>query len=521
MAVLITLALVARARADEIARGVVIRKEDRAVYVNLGRAGGAADGAPIRFKRPIALVHPVTKKKVDDWIPLGQATIAAAGDRLTRVVLDDELAAEVNVGDVAEIYVTVAATPTAAPANADDTPPPQIDPHTQSVLAIWAQQSGKPLAARIAAWEGWLSGHADSPYAEIVRTDLETLRAERDELVPRRIGQAVALPDAALEHAAPTRATDGRAIPLVFVAGAHAPAPASAWLHYRAIGARTFRRVLLAQDGDFALRGLIPGEVVHAPGVEYFVEASAPSGATAAAFASPDQPAKVEVAAPPVADAFAATHRSRMTITSTYLDFGNLDKRTGDHTDRVAWTEADVLYRVGRTLWGVRAGYGVYRGSGGYKDRAWSDAMPAPTASFSYGYAEAELRAPTDTGPPIDLALRGVAGVGTSGFGMGIEAKARVGDPDATNLSFLIASIAEIGTFGDVRFEAVPRPRLYVGMAIGVTDQPNEGDLGVRVATDFGWRVTPWLMPTVRASWQGRSADHSGVGAGAGVVFDW
>ena len=40
-------------------------------------------------------------------------------------------------------------------------------------------------------------------------------------------------------------------------------------------------------------------------------------------------------------------------------------------------------------------------------------------------------------------------------------------------------------------------------------------------ATDFGWRVKPWLQPTVRASWQGRSADHTGVGGGLGLVFDW
>jgi hypothetical protein len=117
--------------------------------------------------------------------------------------------------------------------------------------------------------------------------------------------------------------------------------------------------------------------------------------------------------------------------------------------------------------------------------------------------------------------LRIVAGVGRQGFGTGLEAKGRIGDPDGTNLSLLIANVAEIGTFSNLRFEAVPTPKLYVAMAVGVTDQPDQGDLGVSVSTDFGWRVKPWLQPTVRASWQGRSADHTGVGGGLGLVFDW
>jgi hypothetical protein len=520
LAVLMMAAIGGRARADEIARGVVVRKEDRAVYVNLGRARGVADGAPIRFAHPIALRHPVTGKRVEDFIPLGAATITAAGDALTRVVLDDELAAAVAVGDVAEIYVVQApATPPEPPPPAE--PLPQVDAETASVLAVWAQQSTGPLAARIAAWEGWLAGHPGSPYADVVRGDLEALRAQRDELAPPSAGQVTALPGAALDHHAPTRADAGRAIPLVFVPRSGARPPASAWLHYRTMGAITFRRVLLAQDGALALRGQIPADVVRAPGVEYFVEASEPSGQTAAAYATPAAPAAVDVAAAPIADELAETRHSRLSLTTTYLDFGNLDTRPGDHTDRVVWTEADVLYRVGRSLWGVRAGYGQYRGTGGFADRTWTPVDPAPRRGFTYGYAEAEVRTPGESGPPVDLALRLVAGVGDQGFGMGIEARGRVGDPDQTNLSLALASIAEIGTFSELRFETLPTRELWVGMSVGVTDQPAQADLGVRVAGDVGWRIRPWLQPTLRASIQGRSADHLGVGGGAGLVFDW
>jgi len=43
----------------------------------------------------------------------------------------------------------------------------------------------------------------------------------------------------------------------------------------------------------------------------------------------------------------------------------------------------------------------------------------------------------------------------------------------------------------------------------------------VRLATDLGWQARPWVRPTVRLSWQGRTAAHAGIGGGLGLVFDW
>ena len=101
------------------------------------------------------------------------------------------------------------------------------------------------------------------------------------------------------------------------------------------------------------------------------------------------------------------------------------------------------------------------------------------------------------------------------------EFRARLGDPDATNLSLGINTIQDLGFFSDGRLETWPRPDMPVGISVAVTDQPNDGDIGVRLATDIGWRARPWVQPTVRVSWQGRSAAHSGVGGGLGLVFDW
>ncbi|MCE9580601.1 MAG: hypothetical protein K8W52_46200 [Deltaproteobacteria bacterium] len=514
------LAAAPAAYADEIARGAVVRVEDGAAYVNLGQARGVATGAPIRFKRPIALRHPVTRKVVEDWLPIGGATITAVGDQLTRVVVSAELAAQLRPGDIAEIYVERAAPAPPPPPTpvADPTPVPVVPAPTAEVLALWTSLAGQPLDARIAAWEGWLAGHATSPYAETVRGDLAVLEAARDQLAPPRRPSELATATP-LDHAAPTLADRGRAIPLVFVSGAHPPT--SAWLHYRTIGDATYHRELLVRDHDRYLRGEIPAATVIAPGVEYFVEATTATGAQATAYATPREPATVAIAAPPLTDAFGGErHRTRLSLATTYLDFATFDHRAGDHRDRAQLTEADVLYRIGPTLYGVRVGFGQFTGTGGRKDAAWTPTSPAPTVGFTYGYAEAELHADAD-GTMLGAALRLISGVGDDGFGMGIQGKVRIGDPDASNLSLSAGTTAEVGFLSELRFETSPRPPIAVAMAVGVTDQPGAGDLGVRVSTELGWRARPWFVPTARVSWQGRSAAHAGLGAGLAMVFDW
>jgi len=507
------------ARADEVATGVVVQVDTREIFVNLGTRRGVAAGAPLRLKHPIALRHPVTRQPVADWLPIGSATVTSAGEQLSMAVLDPDLRARVRVGDIAEIYVERDEVPPPAPPPApDDRPLPVPDPDTAAVLDIWASLAGRPLDVRIASWEGWLSSHAASPHAAAVREDLDALRAEREALAPQPPTRGLAAVH--LDHAAPTLAERGRALPLVFVVD-DPDAVASAWLHYRTAGAATYHRLLLTRDGALYLRGTIPAAAVADPGVEYFVEAIAPLGGSGAALATPAEPIAVAVPAPPLVDEFTATRRrTRLTLATTYLDFATFDRRPGDRTDRFALTEADVLYRLGGVLWGVRAGFGSYGGYGGYADRAWTPAAPAPAHGLQYGYAEAVLHAPPPL-PPLGGSLRLVAGVGERGFALGVEARARLGAPDGANLSAGFSHLEAIGFFSDIRLETWPAHGLPVGVSVGVTDQPSRGDLGVRLGLDLGWRALPWLIPTVKVSWQGRTVEHAGAGAGLGLVFDW
>jgi hypothetical protein len=513
------------AAADDVAVGVVVKVDTREVYINLGSGKGVVDGASLRLKRPVMLRHPVTRAAVRDWLPIGTATVTSAGDKLAMAVLDPDLRSQVAVGDIAEIYVErdeakpppPPPTPTAPP---ETGPLPQVDADTATVLAVWRSLAGQSLDRRIGAWEGWLSANAQSPHAAAIRTDLESLRAQREAATPRRPTPGRA--QVQLSHEGPHRTEAGHDLPLVFVID-DPNTVVSASLHYRAAGETTYQRVLLRRENDLYLRGAIPGAAVAAPGVEYFVEAAVPRGESGAAFASPSTPAHVEVAPPPaVLEKFAGTrHRTRLSLMASYLDFSNLDDRMGDRTDRFALGEIDVLYRLEGVIYGVRAGFGSYGGIGGVANQVWTDAYPAPRQGFQYGYAETELRLPIEKGPPVGAAARVYAGVGDDGLALGIAGRLRLGDPDRANLSLGVQGVQELGFFSDLRMETRPDRRLPVGISVGVTDQPGQGDIGVRLATDIGWRALSWMQPTVRVSWQGRTAVHSGLGAGAGLVFDW
>src|SRR5215468_9756443 len=91
---------------DEILRGNVVRIEDKEIYVDLGAQRGVVDGAPLRIKRPIKLKHPITRATVDDWIPIGSATVTQAAGSLSRAVVG-ELVDAIKPGDVAEVLIAL------------------------------------------------------------------------------------------------------------------------------------------------------------------------------------------------------------------------------------------------------------------------------------------------------------------------------------------------------------------------------------------------------------------------------
>ncbi len=509
------------ASADQIAAGLVTKVIEQEIYINLGSGRGLVVGSPVRLKRPVRLKHPLSRALVDDWVPLGSARIRQVGGQLSMALLDGDLAGQVRVGDRVEIYVEGAAAEPPAEAPPAGAPPaedlPQVDPATEEILTLWSSMAGQWLDARIAGWERYLARHPDSPHGKAIREDLAELRRLRD---------LMRSPDDTLEteeiggiaHSAPRHAAAGEPAPLAFLIEDESGL-SSAWLHYRRRGEASYKRALLRRDGDLYLRGSIPAEAVSAPGVEYFVEVATAGGQVGTAVGRPDKPIEVEVERPSIASAFTgAPSRSSVSVRGSYLDFATFDDRSGERTDRFFMTEADFAYRVSSWLTAVRAGFGSVQGEGGFADERYDESHRPDKVGFNYGYAEVELQPRRS---PLGLALRAVSGVGQEGFGVGGEARLRVGDPDGTHVTLGGSRIAELGFLSDLRLQVATIPRAPIGFTVAVTDQPNEGDLGMLFATDLGWRALPWLVPTLRLSYQARTVVHSGVGAGLGLVFGW
>lgn len=516
----LVLALAGRALADdEIVKGSVVKVEQQEIYVSLGSRQGVADGAALRVKRPIKLTHPLTRAVVEDWVPVGSATITQAGGGLSRAVVGD-LVTAIKIGDVVEVLVDRVDKSAPAPAPSP-TPPagPPADPGAVEVLGLFSAQTGQPLEARIAGWERYLSTRASSPYAEAIRQELDALRDLRDQMRPTTGSSAVDVVTTA-DHEPAKTARAGVNIPLVFVLD-HPERVASAFLHYRPRGARTYRSVLLAREHDIYLRGVIPGQVVAPPGIDYFVEVSTPQGRSGLALGSPTAPVALEVAPPPLTDQFgAAPGSSSVKLAADYLSFSSLDNRAGDHTDRMVTANVDFVYRLRSWVKSIGVGYGVYSGTGGYADVVWNAENPAPRAAFQYGYADLEIGGRADT-LPLSVGGKVIAGVGRAGFGMGVEGRFRIGDRDGTNLLLAARTVEQVGFLTDIRFGARPAPKLLVGISVGATDQPNRGNAGVKLATELEWIGFSNVSIILRGSWQGRDIDHGGLGGGGGLGVYW
>jgi hypothetical protein len=497
---------------DEIARGSVVKIEAQEIYVSIGRDKGVAAGAALRIKRPVSLHNPVTRALVEDWIPIAGASVTDAGAQMSRAVVGTTVT-EIQVGDVAEVLVD-RPEPTAPTLEQQN-----VDPATAEVLGIFTQQVGRPVDERIAAWEHYLSIRGSSPYAAGVRRDLDELHALRDQLQPPKSPRQGVV--ANVDHNAMKVAAAGEAIPLVFVLD-HADRVASAYLHYRPRGAKTYRSELLVREHDIYLRGIVPAEVVSAPGVDYFVEVSSPAGRSGLALGSPQVPIEVDVAEPPLLERFAPVPgRSSVQLTFDYLDFGNLDHRSGDRTDRQEHATVDFTYRLKGFVESVGVGYGVYAGQGGYADMTWDAMNPQPETAFHYGYADVEVGGHDSDGIHYSVGGQLIAGVGREGFGMGGEGRLRIGEREATNLQLIARTIDRVGFLSEVKLGTRPADRMLVGVSVGATNQPNEGDVGVKLGTEVQLLASESVSLLVRGSWQGRSINHGGLGAGAGVGFRW
>ncbi len=574
---------------DAFARGTVLQVADGAVYVDLGANDGVDAGSELDVFHVIQATNPVTKQVVRDTFLVGVLTVERVGKEIGVARGDSAVMARVVAGDEVEARAKKAVidpwletTRPRRPRAEKDAEARRIEAHAVKVREHEAQRVlveqeiveveaarrafeaslGKDILERIAIWNQLIADlPADSEVVRFAAAEIGSLRSQevqREQATERRalemarpefgaLAPLVAEPGihrriGELWFDAPTQLYEGSSFELAFLA----PRPEfvkGAWVHYRASGADTYRRVALTVDGDGYLRAVIPGDAVRPGGVEYFVEVldvrdeGAEPRAVAGSAGLPeriDVDASVEEPPPDRAD------RSRVTLSFDYIDFDGTDSKW----DQYLQAEADFLYRFRTALYSLRLGFTTLGGRGGPKDVIKNDpvgcldadgTLKCHRARWSLGYVELEFR----LGEIVAFMVRPLVGGGYRsrsvgdvfdddrvdpddfGGAFGLRGRLRIGREQQTNLVLGASASEQFGSLFEAAFTWDVIPRFPIVLSANVTNQLVGEDYGVRLIADVGWRGMSWLYPSVRFAYQARDIEHAGVSGGLALNFDW
>jgi hypothetical protein len=267
----------------------------------------------------------------------------------------------------------------------------------------------------------------------------------------------------------------------------------------------------MASEPTGHFRAALPEGSAVEPGLEYYVEAVDPEGATQAAAGSSTRPQRIDVRRPPRDERVETLKRSRVRISDEYVDFNRFKGN-----DVYNLFEADFLYRVYTAVHAVRVGFGSYRGTGTPREQLDVD-LTGREVTYTYGFTELELR----LHPSLAVLLKGSAGVNRSGLSGGFDLGLRIGSETGTSLLIRGATIANIGQRGSLTLAWDAVKGWPMSGEVVVTNEPIGKDLGVRLIYTVGRSVTPWLDVNGRVSYQLRDINHSGLGFGLGTTFHW
>jgi hypothetical protein len=499
-------------------RGTVVRIDDEELVLDLGRER-VGEGTELEVYRSVRVHHPVTEAQLEDRFVIGRVRIVQAGATLSLARAVGAPSRPFEVGD------TVEAERARAPhaPDADEAVEPS-DPEARAVLEAWRRTLGLAPPERVTVYQRFLEAHPESRFVPFVQREVAALKAwvraaEAATDVERRRALAARRLIDSVRGQPLRRAREGARAAVAVVADPDGPVR-SLLLYVRPEreGA-AYERVQMERDPNGHARADVPEALVTPPAFAYFVVAVDRHGRGEPVLGTGEDPVRVQVA--PRDPVVPKEPRSRVRLSTEVVSF---DGRSGD--DVMTVTEGDFLYRtLHGVLYGVRVGYGHFRGRGAPLEVL--DAGGAPeVAAFTYGFFELELRLHR----LFSVMARATVGLGQlerdeldqSGLRGGFQGRIRIGPERGTHLVVAGESIPELGqrAFLGLHWEAIEH--WPMGAEVHVTDQPvASGDLAVRGVFEVGRRFADVAALSARLSFQGRRIDHSGFGAGLAATFDW
>jgi hypothetical protein len=519
--------------------GTVVKLDAGDVLVDIGAKKGAVDGDVLELWRPITVKHPVTGKMLTDRFVIGSIKLTQVGAVMSLGKPQGTLLRPVEPGDIVflpqpvKVAAPVATPKTGAPTSASTTPPPAKtwedgangDPEAVALSALFDGLAGQPVEVRIERYEAWAHAHPSSRFTPTLVEEAQHLRA----LLAGGNADGAADQPVARSFAPPKEVLAGSSFTLaVEIAGP----VVGAVLQLRLANEPAFTPMPMKSTGPGYYSVTVPKERVAGATLSYFIEVVTANGATVPVVASSTKPNEIQVVAAP-AVAPLKTYDSTFSLWTDYADYNRL--RGNDY----AWqTEGYFGMRLGDLgVRAVRSGFGVYKGQGGAVEDLDLKTPPLKprTVGLSYGYIEGEFGITATFG----LIARAVVGLGEEGVTGGGQAFIRLGNDKKTNFMIGGEFLGGVGVRGITQVELNMFPRFPILLRSEVTNQPAGtkpgygrvqelagqsvavSDLGVRAIVQAGYRVTPNLTFFLRGSYQGRTINHAGPGAGAGMTFSW
>ncbi|MBX3226779.1 MAG: hypothetical protein KIT84_38830 [Labilithrix sp.] len=484
--------------------GTLVAIDAGDLVLDIGQEANVQVGQVVELWRPVRLKHPVNGKVLVDRFKIATVKLVDVQRVLSLGKIEQASQRPPATGDV---VVVPEDEPPSGPAPA---PPPaapgkpvvvvKADPETKELSDLFSSLEGSDPKKRAQAYRAWLAEHPNSRFSRVIGEEVQALdRAEKEAaLVPPTYA-----PIERLRPGTPQRF----AIELD-------PRYQGAIVHVRRRGAKSYRSIAMASVGARYWAATLPGDAIDEPAMDYFVEGIPKVGPPIALVGSAAEPREAEVDRRPLTGKREGT-LATVALASEIASF-NLKKPN----DWVFQTEGAFGWRLGDGgIRAVRSGFGVLRGKGGSLDDLDRLNKPPRDVGLTYGWLETEL----GIGKNVGLIARPILGLRERGVTGGAQGFFRIGSDLATNLLLGGEALGTVGLRGVVQLEWRTIPRVPILLRSEVTNQPAGvgGDIGARAIAQVGWEIVPDLALSARASYQGRTINHAGPGAGAGVSYQW
>jgi len=519
--------------------GVVVSIDEEDIVVDLGSTRGASDGNIVDLWRPFRLRHPVTGQMLTDRFRIGSLRLVQVQKTLALARPEGSLARAAAPGDV--VVLAGPAVTSVKPTAEEATPsiartfPPEarsersvqaVDGEASELSAIFDALKGQAIGVRIQRYEQYAKEHPTGRFTRVLLEEASALRrlqggARSLEDAPQKPRPAFIPPQSALANHSLTL-------------GVEATSSNGAVLHVRHSGEVAYQSLPMKAAGNGYYRATIPSEQMKSPEVSYFVESVNAGGTTSALIGQAESPLSMDVHDAPRPEAPASPGAS----VALFTDYANYNRmRSNDY----AWqTEGYFGLRYGDIgVRALRSGFGVYRGVGGSIHELDELGLKGRKVGLTYGYLEGEF----GTTKIVGLIGRLVLGLTDEGVDGGGQLFVRLGNDKLTNILLGGEVLGGIGLKGIAELQRNTIARVPIVIRTEVTNQPagsaphgsnnfapntptptssiEDGDIGARAMVQIGYRIVPSLTFALRGSYAGRTIQHAGPGAGAGVSYTW